>query len=98
MSTDSDDPLQFQPNRKDDDDPSNGLLCFYDMTRECGPACMAYADPPVGDDYKSQQWAQCKLLVAVHQIGKHLTVIARVVSTDQADKKRSQQTPPPAVR
>lgn len=73
-------PFIFRPNMKDDD-PRNGLICFKDMSRECGASCMAFETyPPPGADYQGKQWSHCMLLVAEHRKGKHLVIIADQVS------------------
>ena len=76
----------------------SGLFCWKDATRPCGADCMAYADPPQGADYENKQWAYCQLLVNSHKTAKHLAIVARVLSADQADRQRANQPPPPAVR
>ncbi len=83
--------------------PSEGneLYCFRDSVRVCGPDCMAFlAFVPEGDDYKSQPWAHCRLLVDSHRTAKHLVVltqnankIAATLSNEAADRKR-QPIPP----
>lgn len=82
---------------EDDDKKGNGLLCFLNSERHCGSDCMAFAAPPAGADYQEQQWANCKVLVSLHQGGKHLVVLAQTAVNTAADKKRV-QAPPPAPR
>jgi hypothetical protein len=79
-----------------------GLICFKDKQRVCGPDCMAFTTPPAGPDYVDQQWARCILLVNSHRTGKHLAVIYGLLSeqnqkakTLQADQLRMGQIPPP---
>jgi hypothetical protein len=74
------------------------LYCFMSAERACGPDCMSYAKPPLGKDYEEQQWAQCKILVSMHQAGKHLTVIASTLANEVADRKRDKQPQPPTVK
>jgi hypothetical protein len=99
----SEEPLQHHPSLKEDD--PNGLYCFLNMARPCGPDCMAWQMPPPGVDYQDQQWASCMLLVNAHRGGKHLVVLAASASelvhkakNETADRLRAQQPPPPAVR
>jgi hypothetical protein len=68
----------------------NGLMCWLNMDRPCGPDCMAFADPPLakGADYEDKQWANCILLVGVHQASKHVAVLAQHLV-------RAARTPPP---
>lgn len=75
-----------------------GLYCFITSDRACGAECMAYAAPPPGQDYKDQQWANCKILTSLHQASKHVALIARVVDSESADKKRLSQVPPKEPR
>ena len=81
---------------------ADGLLCFMNAERPCGPDCMAYEQAPLQPDYQDKQWANCLLLVNAHRVGKHLVVLASVAS-DQvrqtknaaADAQRANQPPPP---
>jgi hypothetical protein len=91
-------PLKYEP-------PSgpNGLTCFLNMERACGPDCMAFDAAPEGPDYKDRQWANCMLLVNAHRGGKHLIVLAQVgaeivrkAKTEAADRARINQPPPPS--
>jgi hypothetical protein len=82
-----------------------GLTCFIDRQRLCGPDCMAWSARPEGPDYKDQQWANCQVLVAGHRGGKHLVVLAsqagellRVFKNGAADQARANQAPPPKVK
>lgn len=83
-------------------DLADGLLCFMNSERPCGPDCMAYELAPPGPDYQDKQWANCLLLVNAHRAGKHLVVLASVAA-DQvrqtknaaADAARNNQPPPP---
>lgn len=64
-----------------DEEKGNGLFCFLDQGRPCGPECMAYlTHPPSGPDFQGQQFANCLLLVNAHRTGKHLVVLARDVA------------------
>lgn len=85
--------------------PENGLQCFLNMDRPCGPDCMSWTRPPPGPDYQDQQWANCLLLVNAHRGGKHLVVLAasagelvNKAKNEAADRARAQQPPPPVVR
>lgn len=89
--------MMSSPDQKEDT-LKNGLLCFISPTRECGADCMAFSNAPPGKDYEEQQWACCKLLVAAHQVAKHTTVLANISAQEQAERKRTQQTPPPVVK
>lgn len=83
----------------------NGLICFLDHDRPCGADCMAFGEPPEGVDYQGKQWANCLLLTSAHRGSKHLVVLASIGSdlvkkarTEQADRLRAQQPPPPVVK
>lgn len=59
--------------------PQNGLACWLNTERLCGADCMAFADPPMakGPDYDGKQWANCIVLVSLHQESKHATILAQ---------------------
>lgn len=88
---------QAEGQEEEKEKKGNGLCCFLNAERFCGPDCMAYAAPPAGTDYQEQQWAQCKVLVSLHQGGKHLVVLAQAATNAAAERKRT-QPPPPAPR
>jgi hypothetical protein len=102
---DSSTPFTHHPNAKEDGAPGNGLLCFKDKERECGPDCMAFGEPPPQPDYLGKQWANCMELVSLHRSGKHLVVLAQAVHdltqrqrAQAADQARFAQQPPPVPR
>lgn len=83
----------------------NGLFCFKDASRPCGADCMAFSDPPEGPDFQGKQWANCMVLVNDHRSAKHLVILASVggqlaqkAKTEQADRIRNSQQPPPVVK
>lgn len=69
------------PNMKEHPEPEkkNGLVCWINADRLCGSDCMAYVDPPMarGPDYDGKQWANCIVLVSIHQESKHATILAQ---------------------
>jgi hypothetical protein len=88
---------------------NNGLYCWSDTGRACGPDCMAFLTAaPEGPDYvmpdgSPRQWAQCLLLVNAHRVGKHLVhitssidVAVRTMRNEAADRRRG-EVPAPAV-
>jgi len=99
-------PNQYHPNMIPEKEvKANGLICFLNNQRSCGPDCMAFTDPPEGDDYRGKQWANCMLLVSAHRGGKHLTILAsqgaELVKQNKktsADAQRVNQPPPPVVK
>lgn len=64
-------------------------FCFLDKDRPCSPECVAFIHPPNAQDYESQSWANCHLLVNIHRTGKHLPILADVASNTL--KQRRQQ-------
>lgn len=91
------DEIAYHPDIKD---KGNGLFCFKDSKRPCGPDCMAYQlERPEGPDYRGQ-WANCAILTNEFKSAKHLIIIAQGVTQllkrDQ-DKARTSQQPPGVV-
>lgn len=75
-------------------DEGTGLFCFRNDMRPCGPSCMAYTTTaPKGPDYLGVQWAHCMELVNMHRTGKHLAIIAELVSVEQLTRKRAAAAP-----
>jgi hypothetical protein len=75
--------IEPPPEKKTDD---GCLFCFFDKDRMCAPDCMSFAvTPPAGVEYK-EQWANCKILTGLHQVSKHLVILAQV-SKAQMDSK-----------
>lgn len=72
--------------------PGSGLFCFKDQQRACTSECMAYVNPPPGEDYKDQQWAHCLELVNLHRLGKHVALLA--ASSGELLKLRRSPAPP----
>jgi hypothetical protein len=58
------------------------LYCFIDANRVCDMDCTAYLSVlPQGDDYVEQPFAKCMLLVSLHRVGKHSTIVASELVT-----------------
>lgn len=57
----------------------NGLTCWLNQDRLCGPDCMAFSNPPMakGAEYANKQWANCIVLVSMHQESKHAAILAQ---------------------
>jgi hypothetical protein len=82
-----------------DDKPGNGLVCFKNMDRPCGPDCMAYlTHPPTDKDYTGKQWANCKLLVDGHKVAKHLTLLTTEMRQISAHLTNAGYPAPPVPR
>lgn len=103
---DEETPFLHHPDLLEDEPEKNGLYCFLDMSRPCGPDCMSYlSERPEGTDYQGNQWSQCLLLVSAHRGAKHLTILASVTDgllkktrMQTADQARATQNPPPSPR
>ena len=85
--------------------PGSGLYCFRDQQRACTAECMAYVNPPEGDEYKGQQWAHCLELISLHRSGKHLALLAvygqkllQLHHNGAAERQRTNQQPPPVPK
>ncbi len=76
-------------------EPIEGLTCFLDSGRICGPDCMAYQQPPSGAEYQDQQFAQCMLLVNAHRTAKHLVILASEVRAISDNLTATPPPPPP---
>jgi hypothetical protein len=96
----ADEPLIHQPDMKDND-RRNGLQCFLNMERECGPDCMSYTTKPSESPDLNSQQRNCVLIVGLERLGRHTGILAKRVSdavkhteTESADRKRAEQKPP----
>lgn len=83
------------PNAMDDDPEKNGLVCFLNMDRPCGPDCMAYTTKPSESPDLNNQQRNCVFIVGVERLGRHSGIIAKLIRDGQADAQRRQQKPPP---
>ncbi len=92
------------PDVLDDDPEKNGLICFLDNSRPCGPDCMAYTaytvEPKTTD--LGDQSRNCTLLVNLERLGIHSVIAVGLLAksdkskkTEEADKARGAQQPPP---
>ena len=82
------------PNAKDDK-LENGLMCFMNMDRECGPDCMAWTTKPSESRDLNNQQRNCVLIVSVERLGRHTGILAKLLMNTAADQQRRQQRPPP---
>lgn len=93
--------IETPPTRENS--PDNGLSCWRDATRICGPDCVAFQDDmqvPEGRDYRDAesmpfQWARCRVLTDQHKQSKYLVVLGQSVHTHIA---RISQLPAPLVK
>lgn len=72
-----------------DDDLRNGLMCFMDADRECGPDCMAYSTFASESPYLNQQQKNCSLIVGVERLGRYAGGIMKIIKDTKHDNERS---------
>lgn len=74
------------------------MFCYRDAIRVCGPDCMAYLPQvPDGKAYTGENWAHCKMLVASDQVGRHVVIIADLLSKMRATQATQERMKPPPV-
>lgn len=83
------------PDREEEESSGNGLYCFLDMTRECGPDCMAYTITGGESNVLSTQQKNCTLLIAAERLGRYVGSAASTLNkmqqraaADSADRAR----------
>lgn len=83
------------PEREEEEGSGNGLYCFMDMSRECGPDCMAYTINSAESPALSAQQKNCTLLIAAERLGRYigsaassLNKMQQRASVDSADRAR----------
>lgn len=77
-----------------DDDPRNGLVCFLNMDRQCGPDCMSWQTYPAESTYLSDDQKHCVLLIAAERLGRYAGGILKHMKDSAADSRRTPATPP----
>lgn len=82
------------PDELDDDPELNGLTCFLNSDRVCGPDCMSYStfaseSPMLNDEQK-----HCTLLVAAERLGRYSGIIIKTLRNEQQDRARSSEESP----
>jgi len=94
-------PFIYSPNVLDDNPEANGLTCFMDQMRQCGPDCMAFSTFSADSGALSDQQENCLLLSSAERVGKHLVIIAKILNDEKirgrkeaADRQRHSQTVP----
>jgi hypothetical protein len=75
--TESERPYIEQPSEKRDD-LANGLICFIDPTRECGPDCMSFTTTPAESPGLNDQQKRCTILVSLERVGRYLGVFVKL--------------------
>lgn len=96
-----DEPLIYTPDAIDDK-PENGLICFLDKDRQCGPDCMSWTHLPADQGIFNPQQNHCALLVNAERSGKHLVVLAKIfhdlLRTSRSRDPNAMPIPDPAGR
>ena len=98
MEIEEDEDLVYTPDELEDD-PGNGLSCFKDQHRQCGPDCMAYLG--LGQTAPSKllnsQQATCLELVTLERTARSTTIAAQLLKelldrgkNNEADRKRAE--------
>lgn len=98
-------PFIHQPNMIDDDPKKNGLICFLDKERQCGPDCMSFISRTEASIHLDPQQTNCLLLVAAERGSRHLVVLAKLANDAigmtkkkvQDEKREAQASPPNPV-
>lgn len=88
---------QDPPDFKEDDAEKNGLICFLDSTRECGPDCMGYIHPDEkveNSPLLNRQQQNCVLLISVERLGRYVGAGVSMLRKDKADQARQPMSPP----
>lgn len=77
-----------------EDDPRNGLVCFLDGRRPCGPDCMAWTTAPSESRDLNDQQKHCTVIVSIDRLGRHSGVVAKTMVNAKADAGRPSAQPP----
>lgn len=96
--SDTQDPPSTEP--KEEAQP-NGLQCFLDESRECGPDCMGYVmenDLIEKSTILSPQQKNCIFIISVERLGRYIGAGVTMMHKDRADLKRVVQPTPPDPR
>lgn len=72
-----------------DDDSRNGLSCFKDQRRQCGPDCMAFLGlgQAVPSKILTEQQSSCLELVMLERTARSTTISAQLLK-DIADRSK----------
>jgi hypothetical protein len=83
------------PDELDDDAETNGLVCFMNMDRPCGPDCMAYTTFGSESKYLNDEQKHCAAIVGVERLGRYAGGILSLLSKKKADDARAPAKTPP---
>jgi hypothetical protein len=78
--------------------PPNGLYCFFDLARPCGPDCMAYVLEDSESPKLNRQQKNCTILVSVDRISRYVAQAASTYQKRAGDQARTAHAPPPDPR
>lgn len=95
MSENDDTPYIEPPEELDDDPEKNGLTCFLNETRVCGPDCMAYTTFQSESPYLNAQQKHCVAVVGIERLGRYAGGLLSLLKKSEADAKRAARTTPP---
>lgn len=83
------------PDELDDDHEKNGLNCFLNDSRVCGPDCMAYTTFPSESPYLTAEQQHCSALVGMERLGRYAGGLLQLFKKRDADERRFQREEPP---
>jgi hypothetical protein len=86
--------MQADTDTEEEEQPANGLYCFLDSARECGPDCMSYTSTESESKSLSHQQKNCTLLVSVDRISRYVGQAASTYQKRSGDQARTSHTPP----
>lgn len=81
------------PEIEEEESRPNGLYCFIDGERPCGPDCMSWTTEPFEAASLSIQQRSCVLLVAAERLGRYSGGLLKVVKNSIDDAARNKNTP-----
>ena len=90
-----DDPYIDRPDVLNDDAERNGLVCFLNADRACGPDCMAYVTFPSESLLMSEQQKHCIVLVSTERLARFTGGILSQMRKGQEDAQRGGTKSPP---
>lgn len=83
---------------EDSEAPGNGLYCFLDSARPCGPDCMAYVLEDSESKKLSTQQKNCSLLVSVDRLSRYVAQASSLYQKRTGDQVRASHAAPPDPR
>lgn len=83
----------IEPPAELDDDPRNGLACFIDGNRICGPDCMAFTTQGSESPVLNDQQKHCVAIVSIERLGRYAGGLFSFLKKADADAKRNSSSP-----